>query len=133
MPKSGKEFMAEIKQTIAEITPQATLDKINHNSSTIFLDVREREEWNQGHLPGAIFIPRGHLELQIENYIPQRDQEMVIYCAGDGHVEPLEGPVAEIDVDGGRPVVGLLRRECEVTAELVGDVEVRGQDDGALR
>ena len=71
MPKSGKEFMAEIKQTIAEITPQATLDKINHNGSTIFLDVREREEWNQGHLPGAIFIPRGHLELQIGRGYPQ--------------------------------------------------------------
>ena len=46
------------------------------------VDVREREEFVQGHIPGAIFIPRGYLELQIEQHQPDRTQPLVIYCAG---------------------------------------------------
>ena len=45
-----------------------------------FLDVREPNEWNLGHIPGAVHIPRGQLETNIEQRLP-RDREIVIYCA----------------------------------------------------
>jgi len=47
-----------------------------------FLDVRELDEWEQGAIPGAVFIPRGHLESKIENQIADRDRQIVVYCAG---------------------------------------------------
>ena len=46
------------------------------------IDIRERDEYIQGHLPGAKFVPRGFLELQIEQHQPDRDKPLVIYCAG---------------------------------------------------
>ena len=47
-----------------------------------FLDVRELDEFEQGMIPGSVFIPRGHLESQAENKLPDRDTPIVIYCAG---------------------------------------------------
>ena len=48
----------------------------------VVLDVREPDEYEQGALVGAIHIPRGHLEAQIENRLPDHDAEIVVYCAG---------------------------------------------------
>src|SRR5437763_1444478 len=47
-----------------------------------FLDVRELDEFEQGTIPGAVFIPRGHLESKVENHIADRNAPVVIYCAG---------------------------------------------------
>jgi adenylyltransferase/sulfurtransferase len=44
--------------------------------------VRERDEFVQGHVPDAVFIPRGYLELQIEQHQPDRHAPVVLYCAG---------------------------------------------------
>jgi rhodanese-related sulfurtransferase len=46
------------------------------------LDVREADEYEQGAIPGAVHIPRGHLEGQIENRIPDKDAPIVVMCAG---------------------------------------------------
>src|SRR5690606_22937192 len=48
----------------------------------VTLDVREPDEYEQGALPGAVHIPRGHLESQIENRVPAKDTPLVVYCAG---------------------------------------------------
>jgi molybdopterin/thiamine biosynthesis adenylyltransferase/rhodanese-related sulfurtransferase len=50
--------------------------------ATIVLDVREPDEYEQGALPGAIHIPRGHLESQVEGRVPDHDAHLVVYCAG---------------------------------------------------
>jgi molybdopterin/thiamine biosynthesis adenylyltransferase/rhodanese-related sulfurtransferase len=46
------------------------------------LDVREPDEYEQGALPGAVHIPRGHLEAQIEGRVVDKAQPVVVYCAG---------------------------------------------------
>jgi sulfur-carrier protein adenylyltransferase/sulfurtransferase len=46
------------------------------------IDVREKEEWDQGSIPGARHIPRGFLELRIEEAVPDRAARVVLYCAG---------------------------------------------------
>ena len=48
----------------------------------LVLDVREPDEYDQGALPNALHIPRGHLEAQIEGRATDRDQTIVVYCAG---------------------------------------------------
>src|SRR3954454_3073964 len=48
----------------------------------VVLDVREPAEYEQGALPGAVHIPRGHLESQIENRIADHGAPIVVYCAG---------------------------------------------------
>ncbi len=48
----------------------------------VLVDVREKNEWSEGHIPGAIHVPRGYLELQIEEAVPDKSKKVVLYCAG---------------------------------------------------
>jgi molybdopterin/thiamine biosynthesis adenylyltransferase/rhodanese-related sulfurtransferase len=76
---SFRELLAQTKTAIAEIEPDAAEGRL-HDAT--FLDVRELDEYEQGMIPGAVFIPRGHLESQVENKLTDRDAEIVVYCAG---------------------------------------------------
>ncbi len=76
---SFRELLARTKTEIHEIEPSAAEALLNDAQ---FLDVRELDEWEQGTIPGAVFIPRGHLESQVENKLSDRDRAIVVYCAG---------------------------------------------------
>ncbi len=56
--------------------------RLANGASPLVIDIREREEFEQGHVPGAIFIPRGFLELRIEQHAYDPDTPIVLYCAG---------------------------------------------------
>lgn len=70
------------KSQITEISAQELKRRLDAGEDLTVVDVREREEFVQGHLPEAVFIPRGYLELQIEQHQPDRDEPVVVYCAG---------------------------------------------------
>lgn len=73
-----RDLLAAAKAEINELTPAEAESRMG---SAIFLDVREAEEVAQGIIPGASWIPRGNLELRIENAIPDHDTEVILYCA----------------------------------------------------
>ncbi len=75
---SFRELLAQTKARITEIQPEEAEGKLGQAT---FLDVREQDEFDAGAIPGAIFIPRGHLESQVESKIPDKDTPIVIYCA----------------------------------------------------
>ncbi|MFM8794534.1 MAG: rhodanese-like domain-containing protein, partial [Acidimicrobiales bacterium] len=62
---SFRDLLAQAKGQITEITPADAEARIAAGN-VLVLDVREPEEYDQGALPGALHIPRGHLEAQIE-------------------------------------------------------------------
>ncbi len=67
----------------AEITEIDTATAADHIAAgAIALDVREPDEYDQGAVPDAIHIPRGHLEAQVEGRLTDKGTEVVIYCAG---------------------------------------------------
>jgi sulfur-carrier protein adenylyltransferase/sulfurtransferase len=70
------------KSEIDEMSPNQLQDRLKAGEDLTVVDIRERDEWVQGHLPDATFIPRGFLELQIEQHQPDRDKPVVLYCAG---------------------------------------------------
>ena len=74
-----RDLLAQTREQITEIEPAAAEDLL---TNATFLDVRELDEFEQGTIPGALFIPRGQLETQIENRISDHDQQIVVYCAG---------------------------------------------------
>jgi sulfur-carrier protein adenylyltransferase/sulfurtransferase len=76
---SFRELLAQTKAKITEIQPEEAEAKLGHAT---FLDVREQDEFDAGIVPGAIHIPRGHLESQVESKIPKHDAPVVVYCAG---------------------------------------------------
>ena len=74
-------FRELLKQAKAEIREVSTEEAEARLGEATFLDVREQDEFEQGMIPGTVFIPRGHLESQVENKLTDRDAEIVIYCA----------------------------------------------------
>lgn len=70
------------KSEITEISAQELKQRLQKHEDLTLVDVREREEFVQGHIPDATFIPRGYLELQIEQHQSDRDKPVVVYCAG---------------------------------------------------
>jgi molybdopterin/thiamine biosynthesis adenylyltransferase/rhodanese-related sulfurtransferase len=75
-----RDLLAAAKSSITEVSTQAAADHIE--SGYTVLDVREPDEYAEGALPGAIHIPRGHLEAQIESRISDKTTPVVVYCAG---------------------------------------------------
>ncbi len=73
------DLLAATKQQIVEVDTATAAQLIKDDHIT--LDVREPEEFDQGALSTAIHIPRGHLESQIEQRLPERDTKIVVYCA----------------------------------------------------
>ena len=74
-----KELIRKVKAEIREVGVDEARARFGQ---AVFIDVREPDEWAQGHVPGALYIPRGYLELRIEGKIPDKAAEIVVYCEG---------------------------------------------------
>jgi sulfur-carrier protein adenylyltransferase/sulfurtransferase len=72
-----RELLQQVKAEIVEIDATA----VDLGGDAVLVDVRRHDEWEQGHIPGAIHIPRGSLESRIEGLVPDRDATIVVYCA----------------------------------------------------
>ena len=77
---SYRELLQQVKSEIDEIDVPAAAE-LASRSSPVFVDVRDRNEWDEGHIPGAVHVPRGNLESRIEGAVPDRDAQVVVYCA----------------------------------------------------
>jgi molybdopterin/thiamine biosynthesis adenylyltransferase/rhodanese-related sulfurtransferase len=86
--RSGQQLIKEIRSRIEEVDPsevKTELDLRDQNGSAqsapVLIDVREQHEFEAGHIPGAVHVPRGYLESRIEGVAPDRNQRIVTYCA----------------------------------------------------
>ena len=76
-----RDHLASVKREIHEISPKDAAERLALEPRPVLLDVRERDEWEQGHIPGAIHIPRGNLESRIDNAVSDRATPLIVYCA----------------------------------------------------
>ena len=79
---SYRELLQQVKAEIGEVDAAGAARLLDSEDAPLFLDVRELDEWDEGHIPGALHIPRGHLESRIEGAAPDRKRPVVVYCAG---------------------------------------------------
>jgi molybdopterin/thiamine biosynthesis adenylyltransferase/rhodanese-related sulfurtransferase len=79
MSPSGAELIRQIKQQVEEVDPAQVSEHLGNGITLI--DVRDSEEWDRGHIPGAVHVPRGYLESRIEGAVSDRGQRVVLYCA----------------------------------------------------
>ena len=75
-------YIQQVKGQIRECTPEDVRRLTQNGASAAIIDVREKDEWEQGYIPGARWIPRGFLELRIEEALPDKSAPVVLYCAG---------------------------------------------------
>jgi molybdopterin/thiamine biosynthesis adenylyltransferase/rhodanese-related sulfurtransferase len=87
-PRSGQQLIKDARSRIEELDPSQVKEIFDHRATNgdaaevpVILDVREQQEYEMGHIPGAVHIPRGHLETRIEQAIPDRHQRVIAYCS----------------------------------------------------
>ena len=79
---SYRELLQHVKDEIVEVDAPAARELVEAPERPLFVDVRERDEWTEGFIPGAVHVPRGFLESRIEQVAPDRQRDIVLYCAG---------------------------------------------------
>ena len=83
MKKSYDDMMSDARRVVPEVSVDDVKTRLAGNGKAVVLvDVREKEEYREGHLPGAVSIPRGFLEMKVEGEIADRDTEIIAYCQG---------------------------------------------------
>jgi phage shock protein E len=75
-----QKLVQEAKGRISEISVQDAVDEIERGA--VLIDVREAEDWEKGHIPGAIHLPRGTIELDIEEAVPNPETPIICHCGG---------------------------------------------------
>jgi sulfur-carrier protein adenylyltransferase/sulfurtransferase len=75
-----RELLNQIKAEIEEIDASRAAELVE-DADAVFVDVRERDEWDEGHIPGATHVPRGFLESRVEKAVPDQSTPVVVYCA----------------------------------------------------
>jgi molybdopterin/thiamine biosynthesis adenylyltransferase/rhodanese-related sulfurtransferase len=90
---SGTELIRQVKERIKEVDPREVRDRLAGSPDSasangagagerpVVVDVREQHEFEEAHIPGALHVPRGHLESRIEGAAPDRSKPVVLYCA----------------------------------------------------
>src|SRR6266571_3115481 len=77
-----KEILSQAKRQIKEVSVHDVQENLNPANGFTLLDVRELDEWEQGHLDKAIFLPRGFLEVKADKTLTDKSEPIVVYCAG---------------------------------------------------
>jgi len=81
MGNSYGDFFKDLRGRVKEATPQEVQELLRSGDVQLG-DVREKNEWDEGHLPGAAFVPKSYLEQWAEDRLPNKDQTTILYCAG---------------------------------------------------
>jgi rhodanese-related sulfurtransferase len=84
MPHSGQfmKLVTAAKTKVKETNVAEVKRRIDAGENFMLIDVREDNEWAQGHLPGALHLGKGIIERDIEQRVPQTDAKLVLYCGG---------------------------------------------------
>ena len=82
--RTGRQLLQEAKLRARPLEPEEVqgIVRAANGNAPVLLDVRENDEWRAGHLPGAVHLSRSWFELQVDEKLPDRDADIIVYCAG---------------------------------------------------
>jgi rhodanese-related sulfurtransferase len=75
-------LVEEAKKRIHEISVEATLERLEDDENVRLIDVREDNEWEEAHAAGAEHLGKGIIERDIEQTVPDKSTELILYCGG---------------------------------------------------
>lgn len=117
--KTATDLINEAKARIRQVTAGETMALLGTHPDTILLDCREPNEYNLGHVPGALFIPRGQLESHIEAHVA-RDRKVVIYCASGNRSALAADTLQQMGYTDAASMSGGFRGWVEAGGEVEG-------------
>jgi len=81
MAKTYADLLLEVNERVTQVSLEELRARQERGEKFVLVDVREKDEWRQGHIPGSIHIPRGFLEMQAASRLPEKDARIVTICA----------------------------------------------------
>ncbi len=87
--KTPEQVVQEAKAAINEVSIDEVKKMVDNSEEIILLDVRDREEYETGHIPGAINISRGSLDFKVHLIVSDKNKKIIVYCGLD-----LRSPLA---------------------------------------
>jgi molybdopterin/thiamine biosynthesis adenylyltransferase/rhodanese-related sulfurtransferase len=75
-----RELLQQVRSEISEVDASQARELID-SGGPLVLDVREQNEWDEGHIPGAVHVPRGNLESRVERAAPDHSRPVLVYCS----------------------------------------------------
>jgi rhodanese-related sulfurtransferase len=103
-----QKLVAEAKKNIAEISPEDAAQKLQ-NAEAVVIDVREKDEYDEGHIPHAINLSRGTIELDIEEKVPDPNAMIICHCGGGGRSALAAESLQKMGYKNVRSMAGGLR------------------------
>jgi molybdopterin/thiamine biosynthesis adenylyltransferase/rhodanese-related sulfurtransferase len=80
--KTYSDLLSEVKGQIKQVPLEEAKRRLEAREDYVFVDVREKDETKLGYVPGAVLLPRGFLEMQAEQKLPDKSKKLIVYCAG---------------------------------------------------
>jgi len=99
-----------VRAEIDEVDAARARELLAADERPLLVDIRERDEWGEGHIPGAVHVPRGHLESRIEQAAPDRTQPVILYCAGGSRSAFAAKTMQELGYSDVASVIGGFNR-----------------------
>ena len=115
--KTAAELIAEAKQRVREVAPDAVRAEREAGGDFVLLDVREPAEVAMGRVPGAVVIARGVLESAVEARVP-REQPVVIYCASGNRSALAADTLQQMGYADVRSMAGGIRGWADAGGEI---------------
>jgi rhodanese-related sulfurtransferase len=112
------EMVREAKSSIREVTVAEVRKMIDARDKIILLDVRDRDEFDTGHIPGAINISRGTLEFKVNMVIPDKSSRIIVYCGVDLRAPLATRTLNEMGYKNAANIIGGLKSWKEAGYQL---------------
>jgi phage shock protein E len=107
-PNRFQKLVAQAKRNVTEISA-ADARKQLEAGDAILIDVREENDWRQGHAKGATHLSRGVIELEIEEQIPDVTKPIICYCGGGSRSALVAESLQKMGYQNVRSIAGGLR------------------------
>lgn len=78
--KSAEDFLNDANNIVTYMTCEDYKNAIKRDVDHVLLDVRSKEEFDEGHIDEAIHLPRGVIEFEVEKRIPNRNTPIMVCC-----------------------------------------------------
>lgn len=115
---TGRELLFQAKMEVPELSPQE-VKRLAESGEVTLVDVREGEEWRSAHIPKAVHLPRGFLEMQAESVLPDKEAPVVLYCGGGNRSALAAATLKQLGYSNVRHMSGGISGWRQAKLELV--------------
>jgi rhodanese-related sulfurtransferase len=107
-PSKFQKLTAEAKKNIREVSPEEARRDVE-SGNALLIDVREADEFREGHAAGARHLSRGIIEIEIEEQVPDTEQPIICYCGGGGRSALVADSLQKMGYTNVRSLAGGFR------------------------